>query len=243
MGKLTLAVAFHGPFVFDFEKEFVTVYAAQCNGHFASVQTDLEEVGLAVDAPKETYQYQLQERESTRTKVRGTSFYNRDKILVVDPARRRAKAPDAAECHFKLQVPKPDQVVGVVADPISIIQYDLEKPGSGDPAPMATSMRFNYFDIDNTKVWELLDVSSTRSMVLELPIKAAPPANYVQITFRSSGTPDQGHKDAQQCFQEMRNLFPPLGAWKVSFKGRLLNHLSDCHAAQIVFVQSDRTKS
>lgn len=244
MGNLTLAVAFHGPFVFDFETERVTVYAPRCDGHFASVQTDLEEIGMAVDAPNEIYEYQLRENPNVGSKVRMTSVYKAAEILLVDTARRKAKVPEAGECYFKLRVPRPDQVVGLVADPISIIEYDLPEPGNGAPAHKATSMRFNYHGIGDNKFWELLRVSDKESTALQIPIKAVPPANHVDLTFRySSGTPDQGHKDAEQCFQEMRNLFPPLGAWRVSFEGRLFNHLSDCHAAQIVFVQLDEMKS
>jgi hypothetical protein len=245
MGKLTLAVSFHGPFAFDFQKESVIIYAPLCDGHFASAQTDLEEIGLAVEAPKSTYRYALHQKASVAPNVRITSVYNPDQILVVDTARRKAKAPEVSDCRFLLQVPRPDQVVGLVADPISIVEYDLPNPGDGAPARKATSMRFNYHDIDDTNVWELMQVSDMQTVVLRLPIKAVPPADYVQLTFRyNSGTPDQGHKDAAGCFQEMRNLFPPLGAWRVKFdQSLLLNHLSDCHAAQIMFVQYDEMKS
>jgi hypothetical protein len=236
MAKLMLSVSFYGPFIFDFEKDSVTIYVPQCEGHFASVQTDFEEIGLAVDAPQKSYEYRLQQKGGAR-KPRTPSVHNLDEILHVDPARRKTKPPTAGECQFVLQVPNPDQVIGLVADPISILQYDLPDPGSGAPAHKATSMRFNYYDVDDSEVWELTTVSSGSSTVLQLATKPVPPANYVQLTFRyGSGAPDQGHKDAEQCFQEMRNLFPPLGAWRVRFESPLLlNHLNDCHAAQIAF--------
>jgi hypothetical protein len=237
MGKLTLAVSFYGPFVFDFEKQRVTVYAPLCDGHFASVQTDVEEVGMAVEAPKKAYEYQLRERNNTKSEVRKPVFHAEDNILIVDSLRRKAKPPAASECQFKLQVPLPNQVIGLVADRVSIMEYDLPNPGTGTSVKKATSMRFNYYDIEDTKFWEVVQRTSPTSTAVTVPIKAVPPANYVQLIFRyNSGTPTEGHKDAEGCFQAMRNLFPPLGAWKVKFDDqRIDNHLSDCHATQIVF--------
>jgi hypothetical protein len=243
MGKLTLAVSFQGPFIFDFQRDSVVVYAPQCEGHFASVLSDFEEIGMATEAPQKSYEYIFDEQNRREPRRTGTSLVNRDAILIVDSARRRAKVPGPGDCQFVLQIPRPDQLNGLVADPISILQYDLDYPGNGLPAPAATSMRFNYHNIEDTSVWELSQ-SNTGTSVLKLPIKAAPPANYVQLTFRySSGIPQKGHKDAAQCFQEMRNLFPPFGAWKVVFPDpRLDNHLNDCHAAQIVFAQDDEIR-
>jgi hypothetical protein len=87
----------------------------------------------------------------------------------------------------------------------------------------------------------LLDVSTTETTVLELQVKPIPPSCNVQLTFRYGlGAPDLEHKDAEQCFREMRNLFPPLGAWKVQFEvSQLLNHVTDCHAPQILFAVLD----
>jgi hypothetical protein len=240
MGTGILSVSFYGPFVFDFVKDGVVIYAPQCDGHFASVQTDYEEIGLALQAPQQPFRYQLDQKNITAQKARVTSLYNFDQILVVDSARRRAKAPDPSECEFILRIPRPDQVIGLVADPVSVIQYDLQNPGSGIPEHKATSMRFNYWLADDTEVWELLDVTKSKTIVLALSAKPIPPSTNVQLTFRyAMGAPDVEHKDAEQCFREMRNLFPPLGAWKVRFESPLENHLNDCHAPQIVFATLD----
>lgn len=246
MSKVTLAVSLYGPFVFDFEPAAVTVFAPNCEGHFASAQTDTEEVGLAVDSAKTTYQYKLQEgQSSSRGRETLIHAYNPDEILIVDGARRKAKAPGPSDCRFKMQLPRPNQVVPLVADPISILEYDLAEPGNGEFARKATAMRFNYERDESSKPFDLLEVSGSPSSVLSISLKPVPPADYVQLVFRyGSGAPDDGHKDAEHCFYEMRNLFPPLGAWRVRFKEELLlNHLNDCHAPQIVFLTRAEMKA
>jgi hypothetical protein len=62
--------------------------------------------------------------------------------------------------------------------------------------------------------------------------------NYVPLIFRYSSNSlfDSDHTDAELCFEEMRSLFPPLGAWAVNCEESTDAHASDCKAAQIVFL-------
>jgi|HubBroStandDraft_6_1064221.scaffolds.fasta_scaffold05428_9 hypothetical protein len=244
MAKSTLAISFYGSFIYIFENRSVRIYAPQCDGHLASVQTDMEEKALDGRTPdsSDTYEYTLIEANS-KNPVIGTSktgCHNGRNILLVDTTRRKAPKPTLKDCYFQIEVPRPNYVIGLIPDPISYFEYDQPDPGKGKTCLRAIAHRFHYDEIDDKRIFQVVRTGKPKATIVEIPMKPFKGENLVQATFRyrSDGMFQENHRDADECFQQMRNLFPPLGAWRVSFdpKSLLEKHGSDCRAAQIVFL-------
>jgi hypothetical protein len=247
MAQCTLAISFYGPFGYIFEEKTVRIFAPQCDGHLASVQTDSEEKALDGRTPtsQATYEYRLVEASLQQPFIgvgspSKTGCHNGKNILLVDTKRRRAPKPTLEECYFQIEVPRPNYVIGLIPDPISYLEYDQTDPGNGKTCMRAIAHRFHYDKIDNTRTFQVVRTGKPNVTIVEISMKPFKDENLVQASFRyrSDGMFQEDHHDAEECFQQMRNLFPPLGAWRVNFdQGPPLDkHGSDCRAAQIVFL-------
>jgi hypothetical protein len=253
MRKLTLSVSFYGPFVFYFDNTYVKVHAPKCDGHLASVQTNDNEQGMQ-GTPKsksEGFDYLLREQNPKGNdfgakKASGTGVYNGKNILKVDRSRMKTPCPHSGDCYYRLELPRPHYVVGLIADPISYIEYDLKEPVNNKHCKRATALRFHYYNISEDRRFEVIQMaksgtSSEEKGVIEVPMITPESENYAPLSFRYSSNSlfDSDHTDAERCFGEMRSLFPPLGAWAVKFDEPQDAHASDCKAAQIVFLTTD----
>jgi hypothetical protein len=244
MAKLTLAISFYGPLVYVFQKKTVRIYAPQCSEHLASIQTDAEEKALDGRTPdsQSTYEYALTEAGSQKPSIGAskTGCHNGRNILLVNTDRRRAPEPKLDECYFQIEVPRPNYVIGLIPDPIAYLQYDQPDPGKGEVCRRVVGHRFHYENIDSTRTFQIVRKGNPNTVIVEISMRPFKDENLVQATFRyrSNGMFQDDHRDADECFQQMRNLFPPLGAWRVSFdeRSQLERHGSDCRAAQIVFL-------
>src|ERR1700722_17651228 len=135
MRKLTLSVSFYGPFVFYFDSTYVKVHTPRCDGHLASVQTNDNEQGMfGTDKPQSSgFDYLLREQNPKGNGFGAkapskTGCYNGKNILKVDRSRMKTPCPSLGDCYYQLELPRPHYVVGLIADRISYIEYDLQKP-------------------------------------------------------------------------------------------------------------------
>jgi hypothetical protein len=214
------------------------------------VQTNDNEQGMlgAGKSSSDGFDYVLREQNPKSNgfganSASKTGCYNGKNILKVNRARMKTPCPDLGDCYYRLELPRPHYVVGLIADPISYIEYDRQKPVSNRHCRRATALRFHYYDISEDRRFEVIQrtASGNEKGVIEISMNAPKPENYVPLTFRYSSNSlfDSDHTDAERCFGEMRSLFPPLGAWAVKFDEPQDAHASDCKAAQIVFLTAD----
>jgi hypothetical protein len=257
MSSVTVEVSFYGPFVFVMGPETVRIYAPRCAGHLASVQTDVDEKALTGCGPDKQYpsEYVLRNKVDGRfsyglSSAKSMDCGNPEKVILVE-SWRKLEEPELADCHFQLEVARPDCFVGLITDLISIVEYDLPVPGKGEFVQKATAMRFYYRDLDpSTKLQVVRTEGNEPGPITEIDLNPIPPQQHVPITFRYSSNSifDQNHQDAEECFTNMRALFPAIGAWKVNFDvplpvspghPGLLRMGGDCKAAHIMFVSFD----
>jgi hypothetical protein len=247
MKEVTFSISFYGPFVYVFDSKSVRIYAPKCDGHLATIQTDMEE--KALDGSSATsllsYEYRIIETGTTvptsgLKAASKTGCPNGKNILLVDSLRRKAPLPRLEDCYFQIELPRPNYVIGLVPDTISYIEYDLPKPGNGAVCRRATAHRFHYDKIKVSRKFQLIRTGQPNVTIVDISMIPFKDENLVQAVFRyrSDGMFQENHRDADECFQAMRNLFPPLGAWQVNFdkSTSLDKHGSDCKAAQILFL-------
>jgi hypothetical protein len=249
----SLEVSFHGPFVFDFCNRVLVVHAPQCDGHFGSVQMDTSEAGLlgrtqgadvkGTSNDEDTYLYEIL-GDFGVVSPSEISFLNPDKVKLVANTRCRESAPNPLDCHWQLILPLPHLVVGLIADPIKIWEYDLPTPPDpGLSLRRATAVRIIYKNYDPSKPVEVVQVRSGGRKTIAVS-KFDPPISEFRIAIRyASLSASDDHRDAEDCFLRMRALFPPLGAWKIAFESRLDRRTSDCKAPILALVTEDMLKS
>jgi hypothetical protein len=257
MDGVNLEVSFYGPFVFTVGPETVRAYVPRCEGHLASVQTDVDEKALLGCGPDKAtpVEYKLRnlltkEMDYGASGARLMQCCNPQEVILVE-SWRKLDEPGLEECYFQLEVPRPDFLAGLIADDISIVEYDLPEPGNGSFAKKATAMRFYYTNLDPaTKLEVVQTVGEAPRQITVLDLRPPYPQRHAPIAFRytSNSIFDPDHRDAEECFMRMRALFPALGAWKVDFddapistppsqpKPHLLRMGGDCKSSPIVFV-------
>jgi hypothetical protein len=254
MSSVNVEVSFYGPFVFVMGPETVRIYGPRCEGHLASIQTDVDEKALKGCGPDKQYptEYVLRNKIDERLSyglsgAKSMGCGNPADIILVESWRKREE-PILADCHFQLEVARPDCFVGLISDFISIVEHDLPFPGKGEFVRKATAMRFYYCGLDSsTKLQVVKTEGEEPSVITEIDLNPISPQTHIPITFRYSSNSifDEDHQDAEECFMRMRALFPALGAWKVSFDAPepappgqfpVMRMGGDCKAAQIMFV-------
>jgi hypothetical protein len=270
--QATLELSFYGPFAFMFLPDKVQICAPQCKRHLGSVRTDREENALCgrllpekgdelYEAARSTcrklvgeqgdqsFEYKLESDDPALRSVRETTCFNPHEMILVDSSRRKPKHPEEPHplhCYYRLEVPRPNLVVGLLPDPVAITETDLPSPPSSDTS-RATAMRFAYFGFDSSQSLHLRRThpQGGSTGIMSLSFNPPPSQNHAEVTFRYShdGLFDKDRKDSEQCFERIRSLFPPLDSWKVSFfeglRAPLPNHTgSDCKAPQLIFLSS-----
>jgi hypothetical protein len=238
-----------GPFAVRLWKDqsgqpWASIYAARCDGHFATIVTDTGDDPLnglppltADDllknvqyAPGDSFQYEL-----TGPAPNGNPNYQYDKqLVIVDWNEKRCPTPE--ECHFVLTAPCPDQIFPLHCEQNWIYtadgpHADYEDANGYITSDRARSLRFFYHDCPNppkvnptkTQIWG-------KNSMIPRPRKFDPSCrtglsqSHYSITLRYNayGSQDRGQDDAYRCFWELRQLFKNdnrrgLDRWRVDF--------------------------
>lgn len=139
---------------------------------FGSVQMDTAEAGLlgrtqgasvkggaGAGKGEDPYLYKIRGNfgASNPTEI---SFVNPDQVKLVANTRCRETAPNPLDCHWQVLLPLPHLVVGLIADPVKIWEYDLPNPPSpGVSLPRATAIRLIYQNYDPSKPVKVVQAS------------------------------------------------------------------------------------
>jgi hypothetical protein len=240
MDNLKLEVSFYGPFVYEHNGNILVVTAPRCPGHLASVYSDSDEKALDGCGPGQTipFLYQLKHVRPGLPTPCISSFKNAAEAIIVESSRCPVR-PRETDCYFRVELPCPENIVGLISDFISYVEHDL--PGS--PATIAkkkaTAMRF-YYSIGPKDIFELVEHRNPNAPITGVSIDYHLPQSHVPLTFRytANGIFEKDHQDAEECFMRMRALFPRLGSWSVTFDvydgPHLLKGGGDCKAAAII---------
>ncbi|MBZ5667297.1 MAG: hypothetical protein LAO30_22180 [Acidobacteriia bacterium] len=205
--KRTLALTFHGPFVFDVQPNAVNVYAPICAGHRAGIFTPNDEYPLCgrhrrggdyvyvFDAPvcnnlgKIIYLPKSKDSSSSTRILNGPSNTNVDKC----------------QASFCISVPRPREIYGLNSSHTSVMK------DNADTAPWATGLRF-YYDCDFSRdPYVVLPEKGTLPLPLaDLP--SLPDYADIDIQYVGPDADDSEHQDAMSCFDQAMKLLN-LGWW------------------------------
>jgi hypothetical protein len=240
--QMTLEISLYGPFGVRVCERFVRVYAPKCEDHFAFIQTD--RLDQAING-----EYLVKAAVSDCTQA---GCHNPNELIFVNWLRcKEPQGPTPGQCDLVVDLPLPDEVIGLAPDSVIITQFDI--PGAKPVTqPVATALRFIYSGF-NSNVGLQLYSKANGQLVVDTGAYPPLPAlqQHVSVAFHYvSKTLTDSHKDAQDCFRRLRDLFPPLGAWRAEYpdisageaKVKIAHVTNDCRAQLIVFATVDERK-
>lgn len=244
MSNVPFEISFYGPFVYVLDNDIATVVGPRCEGHTGYVQTDAYERALNACGPdkREACIYALLDSNGDQIRYPGKADAGNSNDVIVLHSSRKSDEPEPEDCAFQVIVPRPDFICGLIPDPLTYIEYDQPNP-SPKTGNLSTGLRFHYsiFEAGTTLYFRQVQGSASDGVDIRIDITAEGAQTHVplMIHYSGSGIFDSDHQDAEECFMNMRALFPPLGAWKVDFDDRVAPHLhkrgGDCKASQLVF--------
>jgi hypothetical protein len=244
MSNVSFEISFYGPFVHVLDSDIVTVVGPRCEGHNAYVQTDAFERALNACGPdkEEACIYALLDSSGNQIRYPGKADAGNGNDVIVLHSSRKSDDPEPEDCAFQVIVPRPDFICGLIPDPLTYIEYDQPNP-SPKNGNLSTGLRFHYsiFGAGTTLYFRQIQGPTSDGVDIRIDITADGAQTHVplMIHYSGSGIFDSDHQDAEECFMNMRALFPPLGAWKVDFDDQAAPHFTkrggDCKASSLVF--------
>jgi hypothetical protein len=246
-----LEISLYGPMGVRLTDSCVKVYVPQCDDHLLFFQTDRDDKYLAgaVATPgplHPAYEYRVRAVVANCSK---SVCHNPIDLIVVPWSRcKEYQGPTPERCYAILHLPLPDRIIGLIPDPVTITQFDISS--TPDNTPKSTAMRLVYSGFNPTMGLQLYEKGGSQPIIdtgTYPPLPDLEPE--VSVTFRyAAKTLTDSDKDAADCFWHLRDLFPPLGAWRAEFESPITSGLEspiksslftgtsgDCKSPSILF--------
>jgi hypothetical protein len=259
-----------GPFIFQFkrgdEKKKIPgraiIYAPQCDGHYANILTDSNDISLpGLPAPGRGKGYIYEFDKDSPVGACKCDCENEKEVLLLRQLKESSIVAKASDYHLQLHIPCPDCIVPLRPEIVWIHQNEastwVTNPDSNDKCVVnskrARGLRFVYEkcwkqpklhsrespDGKNVPVYDTSYCADVRGNL----IRKVLPHYTMTLRFASTHAALGGQLDAYQCFQTMRTLLPDSKNWRVDYDqpdpGIPLDNLSghhpsDCGAAVMV---------
>jgi hypothetical protein len=200
----TLALTFHGPFVFEVLPSSVNVYAPICEGHRAGIFTPNDEYPLCgrhrrgggyiyvLEAPVrnniEKIIYSPKPKDS-RDSSSTPRILNGPPNTNVDPT----------QASFCINVPRPREIYGINAAQTSVMK------DNADAGAWVTGLRF-YYDCDFSTVIQLVTPEKGKLSLPLAGLPSLPDYGDIDIQYVGPDADDAEHEDAMACFDQTMKL-------------------------------------
>jgi len=225
-----------GPFVIHFCERMVRIHAPICDGHFANILTDYNDLPLSGLTAAVT---------TTSTGICGFVYgfaagaspdpgscdpSQTDKTLLLN---LNMKPIDKERCHLVFEAPLPDNLYPLVTEWTWIHNNDanacLDPSNEVVQGDYARGLRLIYSSCrTNPKIeprqFESQELAAQLAVGLSLctlncdAIGFDPPHYHLSLRYASANqTLDVNHEDAYSCFQRMRSLVADAYRWRVDF--------------------------
>lgn len=227
----SFVVDFYGPVAFRFSGLCAWAYLPLCCFHACNVLTDHDD-----KSPDRHHTYLVRGPKGGSTQVGKKGPY----VVQLDWSKDTCgNEPTDGDCYCVFQLPLPDSIYGLRGEYASIKDLNGQEWG-GDNC--ARGLRFCYGACDTlptiipaVPIQPKPDGSNDLSNLDATSIGPGSDVQYhIEIRFHDLNPvfdPDNIHADANMCSATMRQLFPPLDQWAVSFdkppySGNLLKPLA-----------------
>jgi hypothetical protein len=258
-----------GPFIFQFKHGKhknksagqAIIYAPQCEGHYANILTDSNDISLpGLPTPGRGKGYIYEFEKDSPVGACQCDCENEEQVLLLNQESSIVAEP--SHYHLQLHIPCPDCIVPLRPEIVWIHKSEASKtwvrnPDSKDKCVVnskrARGLRFIYKNCqkepklhsrespggENVPVYDTSYSADVRGTL----IRQGLPHYTMTLRFASTHAALGGQLDAYQCFQTMRTLLSDTKKWRVDYDqpdpgtpGENLSghHPSDCGAAVMV---------
>jgi hypothetical protein len=207
----SLVVDFHGPIAFRIGCEFAWVYVPKCDYHTCNILTDTNDDSPDSATYSVSWPGQWLNGNKTRQPVSGAA--------VISVPWNSSWSPQEADCYCIFQFPTPDYLFGLSAEQVKVDSVDGDGYNYHEDGAFARGLRFYYEHVGVPRITPEPKIRRPECAfdATYFQHDLADPQYRIEIRYYRYKPEADGENDAESCSQQMRNLFPPLDKWTVSF--------------------------